>query len=117
MKIQLLVLILSKVDSLPEMLSNFMNEGIRGTTIVDCEGMLKVINNSSINPPPIFGSLRQYLNPERPKGKLLFTVLPEEKISVAKKIIDQSVGGLENPDTGICFTIPLENISGLSMQL
>ena len=115
MKIQLLILILSKVDSLPEMLSSFMNEGIRGTTIVDCEGMLKVINSSNINPPPIFGSLRQYLNPERPKGKLLFTVLPDDKINAAKEIIDKSVGGIDNPDTGICFTIPLENISGLSL--
>lgn len=113
MKYKLLVLILSKIDAMPTILSKFMDSGIRGTTIVDCEGMLHAIDNSNINPPPIFGSLRQYLNPERPKGKILFTVLPEETVSPAKEIIDQAVGGLSNPNTGICFTISLDEIFGI----
>ena len=113
MKMHLLILILSNVDAMPHILRGFMEDGIKGTTIVDCEGMLRVINNSNINPPPIFGSLRQYLNPERPKGKILFTVLSEDRISSAKAIIDKEVGGIENPDTGICFTIPLQNVAGL----
>ena len=116
MKMQLLILILSNVNSMPEMLASFMKEGISGTTIVDCEGMLKIIGSANINPPPIFGSLRQYLNPERPKGKLLFTVLSEEKVPIAKKIIDESVGGINKPDTGIYFTIPLDNVQGLSQR-
>ena len=116
MKMQLLVLILSKVDSMPEMLSSFMKENIGGTTIVDCEGMLKVIGAAHINPPPIFGSLRQYLNPERPKGKLLLTVLSDEQLPIAKKIIDQSVGGIDKPDTGIYFTISLDSVQGLSQR-
>ncbi|MEG1972119.1 MAG: hypothetical protein RR315_03095 [Oscillospiraceae bacterium] len=114
MKMQLLVLILSKVDSLPQMLSSFMGAGISGTTTIDCEGMLKVIGASDIEPPPIFGVLRQFLNPERPKGKLLLTVLSDEQVSTATKIIDDSLGGLEKPDTGILFTIPLDNVIGLS---
>lgn len=115
MKFKLLILILSKIDSMPAILSEFMNAGIRGTSIVDCEGMLRAIHDSNINPPPIFGSLRQYLNPERPKGKILFTALPENKISEAKEIINKSVGGLEKPDTGICFTISLDDITGISL--
>ncbi len=113
MKYKLMVLILSKVDTLPQILSEFMNAGIKGTTIVDCEGMLRAISDSDINPPPIFGSLRRYLNPERPKGKLLFTVLPEETITEAKNIVDKAVGGLDTPNTGICFTVPLDDILGI----
>ena len=113
MNYKLLVLILSKVDALPEILSEFMNSGIKGTTILDCEGMLRAISNSNIEPPPIFGSLRQYLNPGRPKGKVLLTVLPENKIELSKKIIDEKVGGLTNPNTGVCFTISLDDIFGI----
>ncbi len=114
MKFKLLILILSKIDAMPKILSEFMNAEIRGTSIVDCEGMLRAIQNSDINPPPIFGSLRQFLNPERPRGKILFTVLAENKVSQAREIIDKAVGGLENPDTGICFTIALDDIAGIS---
>ena len=114
MNFKLLILILSNVDCMPNILSEFMKTGIRGTSIVDCEGMLSAIHNSDINPPPIFGSLRQFLNPERPKGKILFTLLPEDKIPEAKEIIDEAVGGLENPNTGICFTISLDDVAGLS---
>ena len=113
MKYKLMVLILSKIDTMPQILSEFMNSGIKGTTIVDCEGMLRALDNSDINPPPIFGSLRRYLNPERPKGKLLFTVLPEEKIAEAKNIINKAVGGLDTPNTGICFTVSLDDIFGI----
>ena len=113
MKYKLLVVILSKVDCMPQILSEFMSAGIHGTTIVDCEGMLRAISDSNINPPPIFGSLRHYLNPERPKGKLLYTVLPEDKIRTAVEIVDQKVGGMQNPDTGICFTVSLDDIFGL----
>ena len=114
MKFKLLILILSKIDCMPSILSGFLNTGISGTSIVDCEGMLTAIHNSNINPPPIFGSLRQYLNPERPKGKILFTLLPEEKVADAKNIIDKAVGGLDKPDTGICFTVSLDDVAGLS---
>ena len=113
MKYKLMVLILSKVDVMPEILSDFMNAGIKGTTIVDCEGMLRALDNSDINPPPIFGSLRRYLNPERPKGKILYTVLPENSVNEAKNIINKNVGGLDTPDTGICFTISLDDIFGI----
>ena len=115
MKYKLLVSILSQVDVMPQILSEFMKADIKGTTIVNCEGMLRVIGNSDINPPPIFGSLRQFLNPERPKGKILFTVLPENKLEKAKSIIDEAVGGISNPDTGIFFTLSLDSIAGLSV--
>ena len=113
MKYKLLVLIVSQEDFVPEILSEFMESGIKGTTLVDCEGMLRALSSSNINPPPIFGSLRQYLNPERPKGKILFTVMQEDKITDAKKIIDSVVGGLDHPNTGICFTISLDEIFGI----
>lgn len=114
MNFKLLVLILSKVDAMAGILSSFMDAGIRGTSIVDCEGMLKAIDDYNINPPPIFGSLRQYLNPGREKGKILFTVLPEDKTREAKAIVDKAVGGLDNPNTGICFTLPIGDVAGLS---
>ncbi len=113
MQLQLLVVILNKTECMPDILSRLMAEGIGGTTIVDCEGMLQVISKSQVEPPPIFGSLRQFLNPGRQAGKLLLTVLGDGQIAVAKKIIDEAVGGIEKPGTGIVFTLPITSAEGL----
>lgn len=111
---QLLTLVLNRIDCLADLLAKWMAAGISGTTIVDCEGMVQVLGASSIEPPPIFGALRQFLNPEREKGKLLFTVLSDAQVETAKKIINEVVGGIEKPDTGIVFTIPLTSVEGLA---
>ncbi len=111
---QLMVVVLNKIACMPAILSGFMEQGIGGTTIVDCEGALRVIGQSSVEPPPIFGALRQFLNPERAAGKLLLTVLDESNLERAKKIVDNAVGGIGNPDTGIIFTIALTGVEGLA---
>ena len=114
MQMQLLLFILNKVEVLSELLAQLMNAGISGTTVVDCEGAMRVLGHSDAEPPPIFGSLRQFLNPQRENGKLILTVLTDAQVPVAKQIINQVVGGIEKPDTGIIVTMPLTSVEGLS---
>ena len=40
-------------------------------------------------------------------------VLPDEKVEEAKKIVNQVTGGLEQPDSGIMFAMPLTFVEGL----
>jgi hypothetical protein len=110
---QLLVLVLNKVDCLQAILCGLMKANVTGTTVLDGEGMLQVLGQSSVEPPPIFGSLRQFLNPGREHGKVLFTVLEQSQVAPVKAIIDKAVGGISNPNTGIMFTIDLSSVDGL----
>lgn len=111
---KLLVVILSKSDRLPVILEELIAAGVHGTTVVDCEGMAKVIGDAGIDPPPVYGSLRHYLNRGLGPGKMMFIVLPAEQVGTAKKIVDRAVGGIDEPDSGIMFTVPLDSVEGLT---
>lgn len=114
MQMQLLVLIFNKVELLPSLLAKLLNAGIYGTTVLDCEGAMRVLGQDTIEPPPIFGSLRQFLNSQHHAGKMVLSVLTDTQAPVAKKIINEVVGGIEKPDTGILFTVPLTSVEGLA---
>lgn len=111
---QLLVLILTKTECMPQIVSALVGNDLGDPTVINCEGALNVIDKSNVEPPPIFGSLRYILGQSRKESKMMFVVLPDEKIQKAKNIIDNQVGGIKNPNTGIMFTLPLSSVDGLS---
>ncbi len=109
------VFVLGKVDLLPKLLSRFMEAGIKGTTVLDCQGALQVIGQAGAldDAPPFFGALRKFLNPDQTEGKLLLTVLSEEQLSASRQVIRDVVGDISRPGTGIFFTVPITNVEGL----
>ncbi|MEG1525553.1 MAG: hypothetical protein RRZ24_06690 [Clostridia bacterium] len=111
---QLFIHITNQVDSITPILSGLMDAGIQGATIVDCKGMLTALNESSVESPPIFGSLRQFINPERQSGKMVFIVLKDEDVPAVKQIIHTVSGDLKLPNTGILFTLPIMGWEGVA---
>lgn len=110
---QLLIYITKRIEKLPAVLSGFMEEGIRGATVVDSQGALQTIFADSVDAPPIFGSLRKFLNPQGEEEKMVFVVLQEEQVEMAKSVIRRTVD-LSRPDTGIFFTVPVTDVEGLA---
>ena len=108
---QLLVLILNKVECLSNLLSLFKENGIK-TTVLDCKGISETLASQSIEPPPIFGSLRNFINNNHDEGKLLMTILPEDEMKAAKALIEEALGSI-NHETGIVFTVSLSSVEGL----
>lgn len=81
-----------------------MEAGIKGGSLIDCEGALQAIGRASSDPPPVFGSLREYLNPESAaKNKLLLCAMEDEKVAVAKQIANEVTGGSQSPIPALCF--------------
>lgn len=112
---QLLILILHDTGFMDEILAELMDAGIRGGTLLDCEGVLQALGQGSVEPPPIFGALRQYLNPDRGESnKMLISAVSEEEAKIASKIINKVTGGLNRANTGILMTLPILNIEGLA---
>ena len=101
---QLVIMIIHDSDHMNSILVKMMEAGIKGGSLIDCEG----------DPPPVFGSLREYLNPESAaKNKLLLCAMEDEKVAVAKQIANEVTGGLSKPNTGVMFCLPLLSHEGL----
>lgn len=110
---QLLVFITNDVNSVSPILSELMDKEIGGATVVDCKGMLTALNESSVEPPPIFGSLRKFINPDRESGKMIFMVLEDNELDKAKEVIHDVCGNLSRPNAGIMFSLPLMWVEGV----
>ena len=48
---QMLVFITKQTECINPILADLLNRNISGATVIDCEGMLKAINESSIRSP------------------------------------------------------------------
>ena len=62
---------------------------------------------------PMLGLFRHLYSPERRASKTIFVVLKEEQEPVLCEIIDHVTGGLDNPDSGIAFSVSLDMVKGV----
>lgn len=114
---KLLVFILNNDELLDDLLECFLDEGIRGATIVDSMGMASALTASGHDDHlPIFGSLRLMLNQGRPYNKTIFIALEDQQVKTCIKCIKNIVGELNKPDTGILFTIPIDYLEGFQTK-
>jgi hypothetical protein len=109
---QLMVMVLNRVEVLDSLLERFMEDGICGATILNSTGMVRELAKSG-DDFPIFGTLRMLINPDRKESKTLFMVLTDEKVEKAKKIIRDIVGDLSEPDSAVVFTLPVLSTEGV----
>ncbi len=110
---QLFVLILNKTECLPKLLGEFLDAGIKGATIYDSMGEVQYIGHESVEPPPIFGSLRKFINPDHEQNKTVLVILRDEQVETARALVNKATGGLDKPGTGIVFTVPVSFTEGI----
>ena len=113
---QLLIYITNQKDMIPPIIKKMAEKDIHGATSVDCEGMLQSLYGDQIEPPPIFSSLRRFVNPDHELGKMLFLVVDEESLKEAKTCIHEVCGDLDTPNSGILFTIPVLEVEGVTVK-
>jgi len=95
---ELLIAVINQEEKLDEILSGFLELGITGATVVHSEGMGRVLSHDI----PIFAGLQTLLSRSRPQNVTLFSVI---------------CGNLDDPATGIAFTLPLTRVVGLAGEL
>jgi nitrogen regulatory protein PII len=114
MVMQVLVLILNKVDCLEDILEGFIDVGIKGATVIDSMGMARVLGEDKLNNIPIFASMRMIINESYPYNKTIFVVFKDEQVLLAIDVIKRKVGDLNKPGVGILFTIPVNYVEGIA---
>ena len=113
---QLLILILKKVDQVNELIKSLAESGVKGGTILEGTGMAESL--VSMEDLPIFSALRRILADEpRETSQVMLFVLRDEQITPTTKVIKQVIGDLNRPNTGIMFTVPISYVEGLGEQL
>ena len=110
----ILVIVLNKMDHLDDILDCFVDIGVKGATIVDSQGMGSAITNSGRGSEPLFGAIRIFLDNARPYNKTIFTVIEdEETLTEAIKVVKGILGNINKPGVGMMFTLPVGNVYGL----
>lgn len=102
---QLLICVLNKVSVLETILRTFSENGINGATVLNSRGMAHILSESEDF--RFMDSLIKFLNSENSESKTFFLVLEDGDVDKAIKIIDLATGGLDKPDTGVAFTVPV----------
>lgn len=108
---KLLIFVLIKVDLLQTLLAKLANKGISGATILDSTGMGRELSES--DEFTIFGSLRTIMSNNNRTTKTLLFATEDDKVSVIANVIEEVVGKLDKPNTGILFTVPIDYVKGI----
>jgi nitrogen regulatory protein P-II 1 len=112
--VQLLIAVINEEEKLDEILSGLVELGVTGATIVNSEGMGRVLSHDI----PIFAGLETLASRSRPLNQTIFSVIREdEKVDAVIALLQEICGDFEKPATGIVFTIPVTRVVGLSPEL
>ncbi|MDO4484603.1 MAG: hypothetical protein Q4C54_09320 [Clostridia bacterium] len=113
---QVLFLVLNKEECLEPILEAMLEQGFRGATILESTGMMRVLDGDDNVDLPMIGLLRHFYSPERKTSKTMFTLIDDADHDKLVKIIDEKVGGLDKPDTGIVFSMPVSYVKGMAKK-
>ncbi len=108
---QVFVFVLNRTEHLEHLLQEFTDHGLKGATVLDSRGMARILHTE--DEMPIFYGLRAILEPERRISKTIFCVMEDSQVEIARKIVNDVTGGLDYPDSGIMFALPVTFTEGL----
>lgn len=111
---QLFVMVLNRLEHLEHLLKEFEESGFHGATVLDSRGMARILHSE--DEMPIFYGLRSILSPERRSSKTIFAVIPDDQVDTARRIVNTVTGGLDAPDSGIMFAVPISFAEGLEKK-
>lgn len=112
--VQLLIAVINQEEKLDEILSGLVELGITGATIINSEGMGRVLSHDI----PIFAGLETLAARSRPQNQTLFSVIPtQEKVDEVIRLLQDVCGDFHAPATGIVFTVPISRVVGLAPEL
>lgn len=107
---KLLVFVLNNEEHLDKVLEAYIEAGVTGATLLDSEGMGRFLTYEV----PLFAGFKEFMKGNKPYNKTIISVIRDNSVArEVRKLVDEIVGGLDNPGTGIMFTLPVEWASGL----
>lgn len=111
---QLLIAVINQEEKMEEILSGFLEIGITGATLINSEGMGRLLAAEV----PIFAGLQALAGRTRPRNQTLFSVIDgDDKVERALALLQEVCGSFDTPATGIAMTIPVTRVLGLKPEM
>ncbi len=107
---KLMVLILNKTDVLDSLLEGLSAAGLGGATIIESSGLATTL--SRLDSSFISSSIRAILSGSEDDNRTILSVIRNDQLEIARKVIYNTVGDLSSPNTGILFTVPIDFVEG-----
>ena len=105
----LFVFILNQPELLDDVITLFVELGVSGATVLESTGMAKYLSEEI----PIFAGFREILQGAKPNNRTIFTVVDKELLTQIIAGIEDVVGSLTDPGTGVAFTLPVSETWGI----
>jgi nitrogen regulatory protein P-II 1 len=108
-----LVFVLNQEELLERVMEAYAEAGVEGATILDSEGMGRFLTYEV----PLFADFKSFMKGNKPYNKTIISVLRDESaLGRLQPLLDEITGGLDEPGTGILFTVPIDFARGLVDQ-
>lgn len=107
---KLMVLILNRTDALDNLLEGMSAAGLGGATIIESSGLATTL--SRLDSSFISSSIRAILSGSEEDNRTILSVIRNDQLDIARKVIYNTVGDLSSPNTGILFTVPIDFVEG-----
>lgn len=111
---KVLFYILNDADKLSQLLDSLEASDIHGCTIFNSNGMGRELAKRDTL-KSIVGSFKLLLDPKLENTKTLMLVLEDKKVQEVIQVIESVVGNLDEANTGLAFSIPVDYIKGLKL--
>ena len=109
---KLVVIVLNKLDCLDKLLTAFGKNSIPGATILSSRGMAQTLE--ARDELRVIGSLRMLMNANYKENRTILMAVPDEKVDTVVELVNKATGGLDQPDSGILFTLPIDRVEGMT---
>jgi len=111
--LQALFVIINEPDKLESVLEILLDCEIRGATILDTQGMAKVLSNRI----PVYLGLRSLIGDEHERNKTIFALSKHpDKIDQAIERISDMFHSFERACTGMMFVVPVLKAVGFGQK-
>ena len=112
---ELIVLVVDDAGKVTEVLNAWLEVGVPGATMLDSAGLGREFGKYGARSDlPFMPSLESLLRVREENSRTLFTVVPDgfdvDKLIASTEAI---TGSLDDPDTGVLFTLPVTRARGL----
>lgn len=109
---KLMVIILNKIESLDYLLESLSAAGIGGATIIESSGLAMTL--SKLDSSFVSASIRALFSGGEEDNRTILSVIRNDQLEIARKVVYNTVGDLSLPNTGILFTVPIDFAEGIN---
>ncbi len=114
---QMLIFVLNNLDKCADLLEAWEAAGAKGITCIDTTGIGHMRRATEMGDLPFYPSLVDMLIAREHHHRTFFTVVDDD--TLLEKLIraaQDAVGDLDEPNTGILFTVPVNQVYGIARR-